>query len=73
MAESSSTISANGSSGAICSRTGPYKPSRHATVIVFFQRGQAFTADPVDGLSASWALVNSGLSATALSDPQGSL
>ena len=73
MAESSSTITASGSSGTACGRTGPYKPSRHSTVIVFFQRGQAFTSDPVDGLSTSWALVNTSLAATQLSDPMGSL
>ena len=59
MAESSSTITGTtGTSGQPCSRTGPYRPSRHGDIVVFYQRGQVFTADPADGNSTTWSLIN---------------
>jgi hypothetical protein len=58
MAETSATITSSGSTGGTCQRTGPYRPSRHGDIIVFFQRGQVFTLDPADARTTSWSLVN---------------
>lgn len=49
-------INASGRTGATCTVSGPYKSSRNASVVVYFKRGDRFTADPVDGRDTTWTL-----------------
>lgn len=57
MAETSATtVTASGKTGGTCQTSGPYKPSRHTTIVVFFKKGQKFPADPVDGNSTTWSM-----------------
>ena len=49
-------ISASGKTGGTCTVSGPYKSSRNTSIVVFFKRGDKFTADPVDGRSTIWVM-----------------
>ena len=66
MAESTAiNVSATGQSGLPVQTAGPYVPSRHNTVVIFFKRGDKFPLDPVDGRTSSWSMVNSALQSAA--------
>lgn len=57
MSDTSATkVSATGKTGATCTVSGPYKSSRNTSVVVFFKRGDKFSADPVDGRDTTWVL-----------------
>lgn len=57
MSESTATtVTASGSTGGTCQTSGPYKSQRHTAVVVFFKKGQKFTADPIDGRSTTWLM-----------------
>ena len=49
-------ISASGKTGSTCVVSGPYKSSRNTSIVVFFKRGDRFSADPVDGRSTTWVM-----------------
>jgi hypothetical protein len=49
-------ISASGKTGGICSVSGPYKSYRNTSVVVFFKRGDRFSADPIDGRATTWIM-----------------
>lgn len=44
---------ASGKTGGTCQRSGPYQSGRNAKVVVFFQKGQKFSAD-TDGVATTW-------------------
>ena len=50
------SISASGKTGGLCSTSGPYRSGRSPFAVIFFKRGQKFTAD-VDGRSTTWTLL----------------
>jgi hypothetical protein len=52
------TVSATGTTGGTCQTSGPYKCARHTSIVVFFKKGDRFSADPVDGRSTTWSLVS---------------
>jgi hypothetical protein len=49
-------ISASGKTGELCRVSGPYRSSRNTSIVVYFKRGDKFTADPVDGRATSWVM-----------------
>jgi hypothetical protein len=51
-------VTATGQTGGTCQVSGPYKSSRNSSIIVFFKRGQRFTADPVDGAATTWTMIS---------------
>ena len=53
----STAVVSAGSTGTICERTGPYKCNSHSEIIIFFKRGDKFTACPVRGHSTTWSMV----------------
>jgi hypothetical protein len=57
MAESARLISAQGSSGTTCRKSGPYRSSRNAKVVIFVKAGTAFPKD-TDNANTTWVLVN---------------
>jgi hypothetical protein len=57
MAATATTVSASGSTGSTCLKTGPYKSSRHTSIIIFMKSGTKFPADPVDSRSTTWSMV----------------
>lgn len=50
------TLSASGKTGGTCSSSGPYRTGRSPYIVVFFRKGQTFTAHPADGRSTSWGM-----------------
>ena len=63
MSDTSATnVTATGSTGATCSTSGPYKCTSHATTILFFAKGQKFTACPnantASGHNTTWRMVS---------------
>jgi hypothetical protein len=63
MSESTATsITATGTTGSTCSTPGPYKCTSHATTIVFFAKGQKFSACPnansASGHNTTWRMVS---------------
>ena len=50
-------VTASGKTGGTCQVSGPYKSTRNTSIVVFFQKGQKFTADPVDGASTTWTML----------------
>jgi hypothetical protein len=56
MSETTTPISAQGTTGATCPQSGPYRSNRNAQVIVFVRQGAAFPSD-ADGAATVWALV----------------
>lgn len=49
-------INASGKTGATCNVSGPYKSTRNTSIVIFFKRGERFSADPVDGRSTTWVM-----------------
>jgi hypothetical protein len=49
-------ISASGKTGGTCTVSGPYKSTRNTSIVVFFKRGDRFSADPVDGRATTWVM-----------------
>lgn len=47
-------ISASGKTGGICSASGPYKSA--SSIVVFFKKGDKFTADPTTGKATTWVM-----------------
>lgn len=57
MSDTSATkVSASGTTGGTCTVSGPYKSSRNTSVVVYYKKGDKFTADPVDGRSTTWVM-----------------
>ena len=50
-------ISASGTTNSTCQKSGPYKCTRHPSIILFMRSGQRFPVDPVDGASTGWSMV----------------
>jgi hypothetical protein len=50
-----STTTVSASSGAVCTKSGPYKSSRGANVTVVVQAGQLFPKD-ADGKNTTWSM-----------------
>ncbi len=63
--QKSKDVQANGITGTVCPRTGPYKCSNHPEIVVFFKRGNTFTACPAREHAASWVMVRSADSVAA--------
>lgn len=64
--QTSSQIDASGKTGAVCAVTGPYKCSKHADILIIFQKGDKFAACPYTesetrgaegGHDATWIMV----------------
>jgi hypothetical protein len=55
---SSTTVTATGQTGGTCQVSGPYRPSRNTSIVVFFKKGDKFPADPVDGRSTTWMMTS---------------
>jgi len=66
MAATATAVTATGTTGGTCTKSGPYKCNRHPSIIVFVKSGQRFQADPVDGASTTWSIVGAGGTQTAL-------
>jgi len=49
-------VSASGTTGGICSVSGPYKSTRNTSIVVYYKRGDRFTVDPVDGRNTTWVM-----------------
>lgn len=57
MSDTSATrINASGRTGATCTVSGPYSSSRNTSIVVFFKKGEKFSADPVDGRATTWVM-----------------
>jgi hypothetical protein len=54
---STQSLTASGSSGAIVSKSGPYRCGTHKQVIVIFKRGSKFTNCPAGNHKANWGVV----------------
>jgi hypothetical protein len=54
---SSTALTTSGSTGSLCSKTGPYRCGTHKQVIVTFTRGNKFTNCPASNHKTSWAVV----------------
>ena len=58
---SATSVQASGTTGGTCQVTGPYKCSSHGSIVIFFKRGQKFTACPSanssSGHNATWVMV----------------
>jgi hypothetical protein len=52
------TVTGSGQTGGTCQTSGPYMCARHTNIVVFFKRGDKFSADPVDGRSTGWSIVS---------------
>jgi len=57
-AATASNVVATGQTGGTCQTSGPYRPSRNASIVVFFKKGDKFPADPVDGKSTTWTITS---------------
>jgi hypothetical protein len=57
MPETATPITAQGTTGANCRQSGPYRSSRNARIVVFVRQGRAFPAD-ADGANTTWVLVS---------------
>lgn len=53
---SATSIDSSGKTGGICGVSGPYKSGRRPNAVIYFKRGDKFSAD-VDGKATSWTLV----------------
>ena len=60
----STSITASGSTGTTCSKTGPYRSSRNARVTIFVKRGEKFPRD-VDGSKTTWTFLSASTSISA--------
>jgi hypothetical protein len=59
MIQSTATsVRASGQTGGTCNNSGPYKPVRNPTIVVFFKSGAKFPVDPVDGQPTVWTMVS---------------
>ena len=62
MIETTTSISANGSSGATCNVTGPYFCGSHPTVVLFVSKGAKFPNCPESkskkGHTTTWSVMN---------------
>lgn len=47
-------VSASGKTGGICAVSGPYKCA--SSVVVFFKKGDTFSADPATGKATVWTM-----------------
>ncbi|MFY9556395.1 MAG: hypothetical protein WAV20_09790 [Blastocatellia bacterium] len=47
-------VSASGTTGSICAVSGPYKCT--SSIVVFFKKGDKFTADPTTGKATTWRM-----------------
>ena len=57
MSDTSATkISASGKTGGTCTVSGPYNSTSNTSIVVFFKRGDKFSADPVDGRATIWVM-----------------
>ena len=56
MAQTSTSGTISGKTGATCQQTGPYQSNRNARVTVIIKRGQRFPSD-TDGASTTWTLL----------------
>lgn len=52
---SATNITASGSTGSTCLKSGPYRSG--SAVIVYFKQGDRFTADPANGRSTTWSML----------------
>jgi hypothetical protein len=57
MAATATAVTASGTTGGTCSKSGPYKSSRNPSIIIFIKSGVKFPADPVDGRSTTWSMI----------------
>ena len=51
-------MSVTGQTGGTCQASGPYRPSRNPSIVVFFKQGDKFPADPVDGRPTVWTMAS---------------
>lgn len=51
---SATTVSSSGTTGTICSKTGPYRSSSGVTI--FFKSGSKFPVDPTTSRSTTWKM-----------------
>jgi hypothetical protein len=56
MPETATPIRAQGTTGAQCRQSGPYRSNRNARVIIFVRQGTNFPTD-ADGAATTWVLV----------------
>ena len=59
LGQNSRDVGATGSTGTICQRSGPYRCNSHTQIIVFYKRGDRFTACPARGHATTWQMVRS--------------
>lgn len=50
------SLAVTGQTGGICQKSGPYRPFRNKSVVIFFKEGDRFPADPVDGRATTWTM-----------------
>ena len=62
MIETTTSVTASGSSGAGCSMTGPYYCTTHTDTVLFFEKGKTFSNCPISkskkGHSATLSMMN---------------
>lgn len=51
-------VTATGQTGGTCQKSGPYRPGRNVSIVMFFKGGERFPVDPVDGRSTTWTMVS---------------
>jgi hypothetical protein len=54
---SATNITASGSTGSTCTKSGPYRSG--SAVIVYYKQGDKFTVDPTSGRWTSWSMIGS--------------
>jgi hypothetical protein len=66
MAATATSVTASGTTGGTCQKSGPYKCDRHPAIIIFVKSGAKFPVDPVDSRSSTWSMVSANSTQTTL-------
>ncbi len=55
--QTSRSVTSSGTTGSVCPNSGPYRCGSHKEIIVFFKRGDKFSACPAKNHSTTWSVV----------------
>lgn len=63
--QTSRDVSASGTTGTLCQKSGPYKCGTHPQIIVIFKKGDRFAACPAKDHATTWYMVRTADAETA--------